>query len=63
MARRDEDRASSDGEFVSAVAVAEGHGNSAAGLCVQAKPSCVDTRSCDHAAGHIRHDACQRLPT
>ena len=43
--------------------VAEGHGNSTAGLCVQVEPSSVDARPCDHAAGHIRHGAGQRSPT
>ena len=61
MARRDQDLSSADGELVPTRAVAEGHGDCAAGLCIQAQPSSVDARPRDRAAGDVRHRARQRL--
>ncbi|MEJ7599910.1 MAG: hypothetical protein WKG01_18535 [Kofleriaceae bacterium] len=63
MARRDEDRASPDAELVAARPVAEGNGDRAVRICIQVQSSSVDARPRDHAAGQIRDDACQRLPT
>ncbi|MEO8550837.1 MAG: hypothetical protein ABI678_12715 [Kofleriaceae bacterium] len=63
MARRDHDRASSNGELVAAGTVTERYGDGGARPRTRVESSRVDARPSDHAAGRVRHDARQWLST